>query len=193
MKLFYNPWLPELDDYYEPFTFRYQDLFVARRADQPTASISMVTGEPIEIKSGPNWTMTWADRISIPGTTRAADLPEAVRQQMPSWRIVSTHAAHLQSLPQSGLCCGLPSGAFISAARMVVLVNENKCRPGGCAWQPAHTRGLLQLVEWEIREVHPVLPRLETGQRPRPFLRWASAPWACCSDADRIPNSDGPE
>ncbi|MGI9607779.1 MAG: nitrate reductase subunit beta, partial [Acidimicrobiales bacterium] len=28
-KLFYNPSLPELDDYYDPFTFKYGDLFDA--------------------------------------------------------------------------------------------------------------------------------------------------------------------
>ena len=56
-RLFFNPALPSLEDYYEPFTFRYQDLFDAPAGDdQPTAiPISMITGEPMEIKSGPNW------------------------------------------------------------------------------------------------------------------------------------------
>ena len=48
---------PALDDYYEPFTFRYQDLFNAPAGDdQPTAiPISKITGEPIDIQTGPNW------------------------------------------------------------------------------------------------------------------------------------------
>ena len=47
----------ELEDYYEPFTFRYQDLFNAPAGDdQPTAiPVSQVTGEPMQIKGGPNW------------------------------------------------------------------------------------------------------------------------------------------
>ncbi|MFP5504466.1 MAG: 4Fe-4S dicluster domain-containing protein, partial [Candidatus Sericytochromatia bacterium] len=56
--LFYNPALPELDDYYEPFTFDYRHLFNAPEGnDQPVARpVSMVTGEPIDqISSGPNW------------------------------------------------------------------------------------------------------------------------------------------
>ncbi|MDP7114269.1 MAG: nitrate reductase subunit beta, partial [Myxococcota bacterium] len=57
LTVFHNPNLPTIDDYYEPFTFAYQDLFDAPEgADQPTAQpISMITGEPMEIKAGPNW------------------------------------------------------------------------------------------------------------------------------------------
>ena len=57
MKLFYNPALPSMEDYYEPYTFRYQDLFNAPTGDdQPTAiPVSQITGEPIEIQTGPNW------------------------------------------------------------------------------------------------------------------------------------------
>src|SRR3970282_1714817 len=49
LNIFFNPYLPSLDDYYEPFTYRYQDLFDAKEgADQPTARpISMVTGKPM--------------------------------------------------------------------------------------------------------------------------------------------------
>ncbi|MFQ5808739.1 MAG: nitrate reductase subunit beta, partial [Armatimonadota bacterium] len=55
--IFFNPYLPSLDDYYEPFTYRYQDLFDAKEgADQPTArAISLVTGKPMDIEAGPNW------------------------------------------------------------------------------------------------------------------------------------------
>ena len=56
-RLFFNPALPELDDYYEPFTFTYQDLFDAPAGEhQPTAKpISMITGDEMEIDAGPNW------------------------------------------------------------------------------------------------------------------------------------------
>jgi nitrate reductase beta subunit len=55
--IFFNPFLPNMDDYYEPWTYRYQDLFDAPAGDdQPTARpISMVTGKPIDIEAGPNW------------------------------------------------------------------------------------------------------------------------------------------
>ena len=57
LKLFYNPNQPGLDDYYEPWTYRYEDLFTAPEGDdQPTAiPISQISGEPIDIEAGPNW------------------------------------------------------------------------------------------------------------------------------------------
>ena len=57
LTVFHNPNLPTIDDYYEPFTFKYDDLINAPEgADQPTARpISMVTGEEMEIEAGPNW------------------------------------------------------------------------------------------------------------------------------------------
>ena len=56
-KLFYNPALPELEDYYDPFTFKYGDLFNSPQQEhQPTAvPISKITGKEMEITGGPNW------------------------------------------------------------------------------------------------------------------------------------------
>ena len=56
--LFYNPYLPTIDDYYEPWTYDYENLFNAPEGDdQPTArAISMITGKPMDsIEAGPNW------------------------------------------------------------------------------------------------------------------------------------------
>ena len=55
--IFHNPSMPSLDDYYEPWTYDYQNLFNAPEgSDQPTARpISMVTGELIDVEAGPNW------------------------------------------------------------------------------------------------------------------------------------------
>jgi nitrate reductase beta subunit len=55
--IFHNPHLPVIDDYYEPFTYKYLDLIESAAGDdQPTARpISMITGQPIEIRMGPNW------------------------------------------------------------------------------------------------------------------------------------------
>ena len=56
-KIFYQPDLPTMDEYYEPWTYRYEDLFTGPELDdQPTAiPISKITGEYIDIESGPNW------------------------------------------------------------------------------------------------------------------------------------------
>ncbi len=54
--IFHNPHMPVIDDYYEPFTYRYLDLIEAKAGDdQPTARpIWMITGEPVDIKKGAN-------------------------------------------------------------------------------------------------------------------------------------------
>ncbi|MDP7310513.1 MAG: hypothetical protein QF737_05300, partial [Dehalococcoidales bacterium] len=55
--IFFNPHLPTLDDYYEPWTYQYEHLFTAPQGkDQPTARpISMITGQYQDIDAGPNW------------------------------------------------------------------------------------------------------------------------------------------
>jgi nitrate reductase beta subunit len=55
--IFHNPNLPVIDDYYEPFTYKYLDLIESKASDdQPTARpVSLITGNHIDIKMGPNW------------------------------------------------------------------------------------------------------------------------------------------
>src|SRR3970040_897075 len=55
--LFANPALPTLDDYYEPWTYQYDELFNAPEGDdQPTARpVSRITSNDRDIEDGPNW------------------------------------------------------------------------------------------------------------------------------------------
>ncbi|BCS52456.1 nitrate reductase subunit beta [Geobacter sp. SVR] len=58
LNIFFQPNMPRLDDYYEPFTHDYANLYrAAEDNDQPVAdTISLVTGKKIDtIKGGPNW------------------------------------------------------------------------------------------------------------------------------------------
>jgi nitrate reductase / nitrite oxidoreductase, beta subunit len=57
LNIFHNPHLPVIDDYYEPFTYKYLNLIESPQKDtQVTARpVSMITGKPIDIKMGPNW------------------------------------------------------------------------------------------------------------------------------------------
>ena len=57
-KIFANPDLPEIDDYYEPFTFEYERLQKAPESKHmPTARAhSVITGKKMEKPEwGPNW------------------------------------------------------------------------------------------------------------------------------------------
>lgn len=55
--IFHNPDMPNIDDYYEPWSYDYENLFTAPEGDdQPVARpISLITGDPIDVKAGPNW------------------------------------------------------------------------------------------------------------------------------------------
>ena len=57
-QIFANPELPELDDYYQPWTYEYRNLTEAPAGDDlPTARpVSQLTGEPLDtVEWGPNW------------------------------------------------------------------------------------------------------------------------------------------
>ncbi|GAF38570.1 respiratory nitrate reductase beta chain [Agrilactobacillus composti DSM 18527 = JCM 14202] len=56
-KIFYNPDMPELNDYYEPWTYDYQTLFSPAKKHQPVARAkSQITGQRMDLK-WPNWMM----------------------------------------------------------------------------------------------------------------------------------------
>ncbi|MFD5329047.1 nitrate reductase subunit beta [Streptomyces sp. NPDC127092] len=57
-QIFANPELPELDDYYQPWTYEYRNLTEAPAGDDlPVARpVSQLTGEPLDtVEWGPNW------------------------------------------------------------------------------------------------------------------------------------------
>ncbi|HEX9115035.1 MAG TPA: nitrate reductase subunit beta, partial [Anaerolineae bacterium] len=172
-KLFFNPSLPSLDDYYEPFTFRYQDLFNAPAGDdQPTAiPISQITGEPLEIQSGPNWDDDLGgSQIYAANDPSLQDLPEAVRGQMAELeRLVFNYLPRICNHCLNPACvAACPSGAIYKRAEDgVVLVNENKCR----AWRMCVAACPYKKVyyNWSTGKSEKCIlcfPRLETGQAP---------------------------
>ncbi|MBI2399872.1 MAG: hypothetical protein HYV23_02255 [Deltaproteobacteria bacterium] len=81
--IFFQPNLPTIDDYYEPFTYDYQNLFNAPAGDdQPTARPrSLITGEFMEkIALGRTGTTTWEDLPCTPRTTRTSRASRSPRR-----------------------------------------------------------------------------------------------------------------
>jgi len=171
LKIFYNPSLPSLDDYYEPFTFRYQDLFNAPPGDdQPTAiPISMVTGDPIDIQTGPNWDDDLGgSNIYAKNDLNMAAMPEYVGQQMAELkRVVFNYLPRIcNHCLNPGCLAACPAGAIYKRAEDgVVLVNENKCRAwrmcvSGCPYKKVY-------YNWSTGKSEKCIlcfPRLEVGQ-----------------------------
>jgi nitrate reductase beta subunit len=171
--IFHNPHLPVLDDYYEPWTYKYQDLFTAPEGDdQPTARpVSLITGEPIEVKSGPNWD---DDLGGSPDYARHdvnfKDLTDAEQESLFQLERMTFHY-----LPRICNHClnpacvaSCPSGAIYKRGEDgIVLINQERCR----AWRMCVTACPYKksYYNWSTGKSEKCIlcyPRLETGQAP---------------------------
>jgi len=133
-KIFHNPSLPTMDDYYEPFTYRYGDLTGAPAGDdQPTARpVSLVSGKPMKIEAGPNW-----DDDLSGSNVYAANDPGVVglsaEEQAQMFAIEKLVMFYLPRICNhclnAGCVAGCPSGAIYKRGEDgIVLVNQDKCR-----------------------------------------------------------------
>ncbi len=174
--LFFNPYLPTLDDYYEPWTYRYEDLFTAPEwDDQPTArAVSLISGAPIEIESGPNWD----DDLSGSPLYAANDLnleslTDEQRQQLfEIERLVFFYLPRIcNHCLNPGCVAACPAGAVYKRGEDgVVLVSQDKCRAwrmciSGCPYKKVY-------YNWSTGKSEKCIlcyPRLETGQAPACF------------------------
>ena len=171
--IFHNPHLPILEDYYVPWAYKYQDLFTAPEGDdQPTArAVSLVTGEPIEIQSGPNWD---DDLSGTPDYARQdvnfKDMSEAEQESLFQLERMTFHY-----LPRICNHClnpacvaSCPSGALYKRGEDgVVLINQDRCR----AWRMCVTACPYKKTyfNWSTGKSEKCIlcyPRLETGQAP---------------------------
>mgnify|MGYP000067778707 CR=1 FL=1 len=197
LKLFYNPNQPNLDDYYEPFTYKYEDLFTAKQGDdQPTAiPVSLITGEPMEIKAGPNWdddlsgSPIYAENdLNLDQLTEEerAQLFEVERMTMFYLPRICNHCAN----PSCVAAC--PSGAIYKRGEDgIVLINQEKCR----GWRACVAACPYKKIyyNWKTGKSEKCIlcfPRLETGQPPACFhscvgrIRYLGV---MLYDADRVP------
>ncbi|HEY5673919.1 MAG TPA: nitrate reductase subunit beta [Malonomonas sp.] len=133
-KIFHNPDLPTMDDYYEPFTFKYGDLTSAPAGDdQPTARpVSMVSGKPMKIEAGPNWD----DDLSGSNIYAANDpgvvqlTAEEQQQLFAIEKMVFFHMPRIcNHCLNAGCVASCPSGAIYKRGEDgIVLINQDKCR-----------------------------------------------------------------
>jgi nitrate reductase beta subunit len=131
-KIFANPDLPEIDDYYEPFTFDYEHLQTAPETKaMPTARPrSLVSGERMEkINWGPNWEEILGGEFA----KRSRDVNfEGVQKEIYS-AFENTFMMYLPRLcehclnPTCAAAC--PSGAIYKREEDgIVLIDQDKCR-----------------------------------------------------------------
>lgn len=173
MNIFHNPNMPVIDDYYEPFTYKYLDLTEAPQSDvQPVARpVSLITGKPIDIKMGPNWD---DDLSGSPDFARkdpnleklSAAEQEAMFQleQMAMYYLprICNHCLN----PACVASC--PSGAIYKRGEDgVVLIDQNVCK----AWRMCVTACPYKKTyyNWSTGKSEKCLlcfPRIEVGEAP---------------------------
>lgn len=174
--IFHNPHMPVLDDYYEPWTYKYQDLFTAPEGDdQPTARpVSLVTGEHMDVQAGPNWD---DDMGGSPDYARqdvnleklSASEKEAMFQlERMTFHYLPRICNHCLNPACVGSC---PSGALYKRGEDgIVLINQERCR----AWRMCVTACPYKksYYNWNTGKSEKCIlcyPRLESGQAPACF------------------------
>ncbi|MFQ6046235.1 MAG: nitrate reductase subunit beta [Gemmatimonadales bacterium] len=197
--IFYNRSLPVLDDYYEPFTYRYQDLFDSPASDdQPTARpISMVTGAPMDIEAGPNWDDDLGGSpVYAENDYNLRELDEEERRALfQTERMIHFYLPRICNHCINPACvAACPAAAIYKRGEDgVVLVNQAKCRAwrmciSGCPYKKVY-------YNWGTGKSEKCIlcfPRLETGQAPACFhscvgrIRYLGL---LLYDADRIPDA----
>ena len=131
-KIFANPDLPEIDDYYEPFTFDYEHLQKAPEVKTPPTARprSLISGERMEkVNKGPNWEEILGGEFS----KRSADYNFDKVEKEIYGQFENTFMMYLPRLCEHCLnpaCVAVcPSGAIYKREEDgVVLIDQNKCR-----------------------------------------------------------------
>jgi len=171
--IFHNPNLPVIDDYYEPFTYKYLDLIESPAGDdQPTARpVSLITGEPMDIKMGPNWD----DDLS--GTPDYARKDPNLQKLSPAEQEAMFQLERMAFFYLPRICnhclnpacvAACPSGALYKRGEDgIVLVNQEVCR----GWRMCVTACPYKKTyfNWKTGKSEKCIlcyPRIEAGHAP---------------------------
>jgi len=130
LSIFYNQNMPELDDYYEPWTYDYRNLFGKETPHQPVARPkSALTGLDMDLQWGPNWDDDLAGgEESIANDPNIAKIESDIKANF--------ETAFMMYLPRLCEHClnpacvsACPSGAMYKRDEDgIVLVNQNQCK-----------------------------------------------------------------
>jgi nitrate reductase / nitrite oxidoreductase, beta subunit len=175
-RLFYNPNQPGLDEYYEPWTYRYTDLFDAPAGeDQPTARpVSLLTGEVIDVEAGPNWDDDLSGSpIYAENDPNLAGMSEEDRSEMfKVERIAMMYLPRICNHCVNPSCvAACPSGAIYKRGEDgIVLINQEKCRGWrACISACPYKKTFYNWQAGKSEKCIYCFPRVETGQAPACF------------------------
>ncbi len=168
-RLFFNPELPTMDDYYEPWTYDYETLTTApAQRHQPVARPeSQLTGKPLDLEWGPNW------EDDLAGAPERATADPNLRDGAEEQVRLEYERAFMFYLPRICEHClnpscvaSCPSGAMYKREEDgIVLVDQDACRSwrmcvSGCPYKKVY-------FNWQTGKAEKCTlcyPRLESGQ-----------------------------
>jgi len=167
--IFANPRLPEIDDYYEPFTFDYEHLHHAPESRTPPVARprSLITGERMEkIEWGPNWEEILGGEFA----KRGQDANFEQIQKEIYGEFENTFMMYLPRLCEHCLnpscVASCPSGSIYKREEDgIVLIDQDKCRGwrmcvSGCPYKKIY-------YNWSSGKAEKCIfcyPRIESGQ-----------------------------
>jgi nitrate reductase beta subunit len=169
LKIFANPNLPQIDDYYEPYTFDYEHLHTAPEmvASPVARPRSLLTGQRLEkIVWGPNWEEILGGEFAKRSQDRNF---EAVQKDMYG-QFENTFMMYLPRLCEHCLnptcVASCPSGSIYKREEDgIVLIDQDKCRGwrmcvSGCPYKKIY-------YNWKTGKAEKCVfcyPRIESGQ-----------------------------
>ncbi|MEE8349566.1 MAG: nitrate reductase subunit beta [Acidobacteriota bacterium] len=174
--IFHHPHMPSLDDYYEPWTYNYEELFTAPEGnDQPTARpVSMITGKHMDVEAGPNWDddLSGSPIYAENDPNLTALTPEQRMQLSAVERLVFFYLPRICNHCLNPSCvASCPSGALYKRGEDgIVLLDQERCRGwrsciAACPYKKTY-------YNWSTGKSEKCIlcfPRLESGQAPACF------------------------
>lgn len=169
MKIFANPHMPQIDDYYEPYTFDYEHLQTAPEMKAPPTARprSLITGQRMEkIEWGPNWEEILGGEFS----KRSKDSNFEDVQKDIYGQFENTFMMYLPRLCEHCLnptcVASCPSGSIYKREEDgIVLIDQDKCRGwrmcvSGCPYKKIY-------YNWKSGKAEKCTfcyPRIEAGE-----------------------------
>jgi len=134
LRIFANPRLPTISDYYEPWTYDYENLTSAPAGDTfPTAAPrSLITGKPMKVSWGSNWDDNLAGSPEIVPNDPILKKVNQVNQEV-RLQLEETFMFYLPRICEHCLnpscVASCPSGAMYKRTEDgIVLVDQDRCR-----------------------------------------------------------------
>ncbi|KXG43864.1 nitrate reductase subunit beta [Tepidibacillus decaturensis] len=166
-QIFYNPHLTPIDDYYEPWTYDYEELTKSPlQKHQPVARPkSLLTGEYLELKWGPNW----EDDLAGVHVTGKRDYNFKGIEEKIRFEFEQTFMIYLPRICEHCInpscLASCPSGAIYKREEDgIVLVDQEACRSWrfcmtGCPYKKTY-------YNWNTQKAEKCTfcyPRIEAG------------------------------